>query len=53
MKVNFYITHHYYDETAINSYEFSILPTICLVKDYHNNKQLFLHWLIFGLEINF
>ena len=53
MKLYSYITRHHFDETNINAYEFSILPTICLVKDNYGKKQLFLHWLLFGLEINF
>lgn len=53
MKIYGYITHHYFNETGINTYEFGILPSMCLVKDQYGKKQLFLHWLMFGLEINF
>lgn len=53
MKIYGYTTYYHIDETNINAYEFGILPSICLVNDNYGNKQLFLHWLIFGLEINF
>ena len=53
MKIYGYTTHYHINETGINAYEFGILPSMCLVNNHYGNKQLFLHWLIFGLEINF
>ena len=53
MKIYGYTTYHRIDETCVNAYECSILPSICLIKDNYGKKQLFLHWLLFGLEINF
>lgn len=53
MKIYSYITSYHHDDTCINAYEFSILPTICLVKDIYGNKKLFIHWLLFGTEISF